>query len=36
MTKGIVYINEVIELVIQSIHEVIDGGPYSREPSNET
>lgn len=32
MTKGIVYINEVIELVIQSIHEVIDGGPYSREP----
>ncbi|NMC76727.1 MAG: elongation factor EF-2 [Candidatus Methanofastidiosa archaeon] len=32
MTKGVVYINEVIELVIQSVHEAIDGGPYSREP----
>lgn len=31
-TRGIVYINEIIELVLEAFREVMNGGPYGREP----
>jgi elongation factor 2 len=31
-TRGIVYINEIIELVLEAYREVMNGGPYGREP----
>ena len=31
-TRGIVYINEIIELVLESFREVMNGGPYGKEP----
>lgn len=31
MTKGIQYLNEVMELVVEAFHEAMDGGPVSRE-----
>ncbi len=32
MTKGIQYLNETMELVIDGIHEALDGGPLADEP----
>ena len=32
MTKGIQYLNETMELVIEGIHEALDGGPLANEP----
>jgi len=31
-TRGIVYINEIISLVLEAFREVVKGGPLSREP----
>ncbi|OQA58278.1 MAG: Elongation factor 2 [Euryarchaeota archaeon ADurb.Bin294] len=32
MTKGIQYLNETMELIIEGIHEALDGGPLADEP----
>jgi len=32
MTKGIQYLNETMELIIDGIHEALDGGPLADEP----
>jgi len=32
MTKGIQYLNETMELVLEGFHEVMKGGPLSKEP----
>ncbi len=32
MTKGIQYLNETMELIIEGIHEALDGGPLANEP----
>jgi len=32
MTKGIQYLNETMELIIDGIHEALDGGPLANEP----
>ncbi len=32
MTKGIQYLNETMELILEGFHEVMKGGPLSREP----
>jgi elongation factor 2 len=31
-TRGIVYINEIIELVLEAFREAMNGGPYGKEP----
>jgi elongation factor 2 len=32
MTKGIQYLNETMELILEGIHEALDGGPLADEP----